>query len=137
MAVLEKLTSEQVAAFQECKTKEELVAKATELGVSYTEDELKEALELLGTIEVLPAESGELDDDALDAVAGGCAYKDGYAVVTMDKKCFAPGKPYAKDPYPTHPGTLKGARCGTCIYCQTRQAVEICTLIRKPEITHA
>ena len=96
----------------------------------------KEAVELLGTIETLPTESGELDDDALDAVAGGCTYKDGYAVVTMNVKCFAPGKPYAQDPYPTHPGTLKGARCGTCIHCQTRQGMEICTLIRKPEITN-
>ena len=98
MSVLKKFTNEQIAAFQECKTQEELIAKANELGVEYSEEDLKEAVELLGTIETLPAESGELDDDALDAVAGGCTYKDGYAVVTMNVKCFAPGKPYAQDP---------------------------------------
>lgn len=136
MSVLEKFTNEQIAAFQECKTQEELIAKANELGVEYSEADLKEAVGLLGTIETLPAESGELDDDALDAVAGGCTYKDGYAVVTMNVKCFAPGKPFAEDPYPTHPGTLGGARCGRCIHCQTRQGMEICTLIRKPEITN-
>ena len=136
MSVLKKFTNEQIAAFQECKTQEELIAKANELGIEYSEEDLKEAVGLLGTIETLPAESGELDDDALDAVAGGCTYKDGYAVVTMNVKCFAPGKPYAQDPYPTHPGTLKGARCGRCIHCQTIQGMEVCTLIRKPEITN-
>lgn len=136
MSVLKKFTNEQIAAFQECKTQEELIAKANELGIEYSEEDLKEAVGLLGTIETLPAESGELDDDALDAIAGGCTYKDGYAVVTMNVKCFAPGKPFAEDPYPTHPGTLKGARCGRCIHCQTIQGMEVCTLIRKPEITN-
>jgi hypothetical protein len=136
MSVLNKLTNEQIAAFQDCKTKEELIAKAAELNFAYTEDELNEALALLSKAETVSVENGELDDDALDAVAGGCTYKDGYAVVTMNVKCFAPGQPYAKDPYPTHPGTLGGKRCGTCIHCQTRQGMEICTLIRKPEITN-
>ena len=136
MSVLKKFTNEQIAAFQECKTQEELIAKANELGIEYSEEDLKEAVELLGTIETIPAGNGELDDDALDAVAGGCTYKDGYAVVTMNVKCFAPGKPYAQDPYPTHPGTLKGDRCGTFIHCQTRQGMEICTLVRSPEITN-
>ena len=61
MSVLKKFTNEQIAAFQECKTQEELIAKANELGVEYSEEDLKEAVELLGTIETLPAESGELD----------------------------------------------------------------------------
>ena len=134
MSVLHELTNEQIAAFKDCKTREEMIAKANELGIKYTEEDIEAGFKVLHPAEA--EASGELDDDALDAVAGGCTYKDGYAVVTMNVKCFAPGKPYAQDPYPTHPGTLKGERCGTCIHCQTRQGMEICTLIRKPEMTN-
>ena len=135
MSVLHELTNEQIAAFKDCKTREEMIAKANELGIKYTEEDIEAGFKVLNPVEA--EASGELDDDALDAVAGGTTYnKRGYAVVTMNVKCFAPGKPYAQDPYPTHPGTLKGARCGTCIHCQTRQGMEICTLIRKPEITN-
>ena len=134
MSVFHELTNEQIAAFKDCKTKEEMIAKANEFGIKYTEQDIASGFRILHP-EVVEA-SGELDDDALDAVAGGCTYKDGYAVVTMDVKCFAPGTPYAEDPYPTHPGTLKGKRCGTCIHCETRQGMEICTLVRSPEVTN-
>ena len=137
MSVLEKFTNEQIAAFQECKTQEELIAKANELGVEYSEEDLKEAVELLGTIETLPAESGELDDDALDAVAGGTTYnKKGYAVVTMNVKCIAPGQPYAKSPIPAHPLTLDGKRCGTCIHMVTMDGMEVCPLTIDPAIAN-
>ena len=43
MSVLKKFTNEQIAAFQECKTQEELIAKANELGIEYKEEDLKEA----------------------------------------------------------------------------------------------
>ena len=137
MSVLKKFTNEQIAAFQECKTKEELIAKANELGVEYSEEDLNEAVELLGTIETLPAESGELDDDALDAVAGGTTYnKKGYAVVTMNVKCLAPGQPYAKSPFPAHPHTLSGKRCGTCIHMVTMDGMEVCPLTIDPAIAN-
>ena len=44
---MKKFTNEQLAAFQECKTKEELIAKANELGIEYSEEDLNEAVELL------------------------------------------------------------------------------------------
>ena len=65
MSILAKLTPEQIVAFDDCTTKEELAAKAKELGLEPTEAELDEAMALIS------AESGELSDDALDAVAGG------------------------------------------------------------------
>ena len=65
MSVLANLTPEQIAAFAGCKSKEEVAAKAKELGFEATEADLEEAMVLLS------AESGELSDDALDAVAGG------------------------------------------------------------------
>lgn len=131
MSVLYELTNEQIAAFQGCKTKEEMIAKANELGIKYTEEDIEAGLKILNP-EVAEA-SGELDDDALDAVAGGTTYnKKGYAVVTMNKKCFAPGFPYAKSPYPAHPATLSGKRCGTCIHMVTMDAMEVCPLIMDP-----
>ena len=94
MSILNDLTNEQIAAFQGCKTKEELIAKADELGIKYTAEDIEAGLKALN-----PEVSGELDDDALDAVAGGTTYnKKGYAVVTMNKTCFAPGFPYAPAP---------------------------------------
>jgi hypothetical protein len=81
--------------------------------------------------------SGELDDDALDAVAGGTTYnKKGYAVVTMNLKCIAPGQPYAKSPIPAHPLTLDGKRCGTCIHMVTMDGMEVCPLTIDPAIAN-
>ena len=33
MSVLHELTNEQIAAFKDCKTREEMIAKANELGI--------------------------------------------------------------------------------------------------------
>ena len=129
MSVLHELTNEQIAAFQSCKNKEELIAKANELSIKYTEEDLAAGLNILNPT----TENGELDDDALDAVAGGTTYnKKGYAVVTMNKKCFASGFPYARSPFPAHPATLSGKRCGTCIHMVTMEGMEVCPLIMDP-----
>ena len=34
MSVLHELTNEQIAAFKDCKTREEMIAKANELGIT-------------------------------------------------------------------------------------------------------
>ena len=54
MSILKKLTPEQIVAFDDCTTKEELAAKAKELGLEPTEAELDEAMALIS------AENGEL-----------------------------------------------------------------------------
>ena len=131
MSVFYELTNEQLAAFQGCKTKEELIAKATELGIKYTDADIEAGFKLLNP-EAAEAK-GELDDDALDAVAGGTTYnKKGYAVVTMNKTCFAPGFPYAPAPVPAHPNTADGKRCGSCIHMVTMDSMEVCPLIIDP-----
>ena len=135
MSVLHELTNEQIAAFKDCKTREEMIAKANELGIKYTEQDIESGFRILHP-EAVEA-SGELDDDALDSVAGGTTYnKKGYAVVTMNVKCLAPGQPYAKSPFPAHPHTLDGKRCGTCIHMVTMDGMEVCPLTIDPAIAN-
>lgn len=107
MSVMNKLTPEQIDAFEECETKEELIAKAQELGVEYTEEELAEAVALM------KGESGELSDDALDAVAGGdSGYKKGYKKVDRRDKCTI--NQWQKAAVPVYPGVKKPGKCGNC-----------------------
>ena len=135
MSVLHELTNEQIAAFKDCKTREEMIAKANELGIKYTEEDIEAGFKVLHPAEA--EASGELDDDALDAVAGGTTYnKKGYAVVTMNVKCLAPGQPYAKSPFPAHPHTMDGKRCGTCIHMVTMDGMEVCPLTIDPAIAN-
>ena len=135
MSVLHELTNEQIAAFKDCKTREEMIAKANELGIKYTEEDIEAGFKVLHPAEA--EASGELDDDALDAVAGGTTYnKKGYAVVTMNVKCIAPGQPYAKSPFPAHPLTMDGERCGTCIHMVTMDGMEVCPLTIDPAIAN-
>ena len=135
MSVLHELTNEQIAVFKDCKTREEMIAKANELGIKYTEEDIEAGFKVLHPAEA--EASGELDDDALDAVAGGTTYnKKGYAVVTMNVKCLAPGQPYAKSPFPAHPLTLDGKRCGTCIHMVTMDGMEVCPLTIDPAIAN-
>ena len=60
---LNSLTKEQIAMAMECETPEELIALAKEAGVELTLEQAKAYLEEL--------ENVELDEKALDKVAGG------------------------------------------------------------------
>ena len=63
MAIFENLTKEQAAAFEGCKSKEEIAAKAKELGIEAADSDIEIAAN------ILCAPTGEIDDDALDAIA--------------------------------------------------------------------
>ena len=122
MSILKQLTPEQIVAFDDCTTKEELVARAKELGLEPTEAELEEALALIN------AESGELSDDALDAVAGGKDEytKKGYKKVDKKDTCTVPDK------YVPAPADLKlwpkakHMQCGGCDNCRSMNNKIVC-----------
>ena len=87
MAIFENLTKEQVAAFEGCKSREEIAAKAKELGLEASEEDIATAANLLGI------QNGEIADDALDAVAGGVnknkqeTNESGYYVTAKNNYC--------------------------------------------------
>ena len=120
MSVLANLTPEQIAAFEGCKTKDELVAKAKELGLEPSEADLEEAMVLLS------AESGELSDDALDAVAGGKRQYKSYKKVKKGTNCQVPEyyEPCPPDQYRWKSDTI--GQCGTCKHCYTMDNHEVC-----------
>ena len=125
MSVMNKFTPEQIEAFEDCETKEELIAKAQELGVAYTEEDLAEALALM------KGESGELDDEALDAVAGGAddeegSYKKGYLKVKKKRDCDIDR--WEKAAIPVYPGVKKVGKCGNCAHAQKIKDTLICSL---------
>ena len=80
------MNEEMIAKAKEAKSVEELIALAKENGVDLTEEDAKAYFAQLNP------KSGALEDDELDAVAGGgCETKvDGkeYTVVTSPCKCF-------------------------------------------------
>ena len=116
MAIFENLTKAQAAAFEGCKSKEEIAAKAKELGIEATEADIEIAAN------ILCAPTGEIDDDALDAVAGGKntqkqeTNSSGYLIVAKNNQCVC-GK-YETATYPICSNTDKGNRCGTCAHCK-------------------
>ena len=122
MSILAKLTPEQIVAFDDCTTKEELAAKAKELGLEPTEADLDEAMALIS------AESGELSDDALNAVAGGADEytKKGYKKVDKKDTCTVPDK------YVPAPADLKlwpkaeYMQCGGCDNCRSMNNKIVC-----------
>lgn len=128
MAIFEKLTKEQIAAFEGCTSKEEIAAKAKELGIEATEEDLETAAN------ILCARTGEVDDDALDAVAGGVnqdkqeTNKSGYLVVAKNNKCTT-GK-YETATYPAFSGTKDGTRCGSCANCK-QIGNDLCCIVTK------
>ena len=134
MSILAKLTDEQIAAFAGCKTKEEILAKAKELGFEPTEEELDEAVKLVSG----KAESGELDDEALDAVAGGKEEdpynKDGYIEVKKKTECtigryeMLPEELWRFNFVPKKNGYGK---CGSCANCKEVNNNTVCVLQRK------
>ena len=116
MAIFENLSKEKAAAFEGCKTKEEIAAKAKELGIEATEEEIAIAAN------IICAPSGEVDDDALDAVAGGVnknkqeTNESGYFVVAKNNECVC--NKYVTATYPAYSGTRSGNRCGSCANCK-------------------
>ena len=69
MSILDKFTEEQIAAFEDCKTKEELLEVAAKLGIDPTEEDIAEAMAMIKSANL---ERGEISDDDLAAVAGCC-----------------------------------------------------------------
>ena len=120
MSVLANLTPDQIAAFEGCKTKEELVAKAKELGLEPTEADLDEAMVLLSK------ESGELSDDALDAVAGGKKQYKSYKKVKKEHNCDVPQYYEQCPPDQYRWKNDKIGQCGTCKHCYTMDGKEVC-----------
>ena len=123
MSVLANLTPEQIAAFESCTTKEEIAAKAKELGLEPTEADLNEAVALLSK------ETGELADDALDAVAGGKSQKKNYKKISNPKKhhkCEVP-EYYEQCPPDQYrfPNDEIG-ECGTCKHCHQMDGRLVC-----------
>lgn len=125
MSVLANLTPEQIAAFEACKTREEIAAKAKELGFNATEADLDEAMVLLS------ADSGELADDALDAVAGGKKQRKYYEKVKKGTNCVVPQyyEQCPPDQYRWKDDVI--GQCGTCVHCHTMDGKEVC--VKRPK----
>ena len=130
MALFENLTKEQVAAFEGCKSKDEIVAKAKELNIEASEEEVNAAANLLGV------QNGELEDDALDAVAGGKNQNkqetndSGYYVTAKNNWCVC--NKYETATYPRFSDTKEGQRCGSCANCKQIGNDVCCTALKLP-----
>ena len=126
MSILNKLTEDQIAAFEDCKTKEELLEVAAKLGITPTEEDIAEAMAMIKTANL---ESGEINDDDLDAVAGGTDLnKEGYVKVSKNDECLC-GE-YESSPTPIHSHTKDGRHCGTCKHCRQVRSADVCTKMK-------
>ena len=65
-----KITKEMMEKAEQCKTADDLVALAKANGITLTKEEADAYLAEMDNM--------ELDEDALDNVAGGNSYSDGY-----------------------------------------------------------
>ena len=65
-----KITKEMLEKAAQCETADELVALAKDNGITLTKEEAEAYLSEMDNM--------ELDEDALDNVAGGNSYSDGY-----------------------------------------------------------
>ena len=79
---MENFNTEMIEKAKEAKSAEELIALAKDNGVEMTADEAATYFAQLNP------KSGELDDDELDAVAGG-GCSDGRRVVDMGGRCHS------------------------------------------------
>ena len=87
-----KFTNDQLAKAKEAKSVAELIALAKETGVELAEDEAKKYFDTLNT-------EGEVADDELDNVAGGCGHYDRPASVTMARAADGAAMcPYCEGP---------------------------------------
>ena len=128
MAIFENLTKEQIVAFEGCKSKEEIAAKAKDLGITATEEDLEVAAN------ILCAPTGEVDDDALDAVAGGVnknkqeTNESGYFITAKNNECVC--NKYETATYPAYSNTKSGNRCGSCEHCKQIGSDLCCLMIK-------
>ena len=126
MSILNKLTEDQIAAFEDCKTKEELLEVAAKLGITPTEEDITEAMAM---IKAANLKSSEINDDDLDAVAGGTDLnKEGYVKVSKNDECLC-GE-YESSPTHIHSHTKDGRHCGTCKHCRQVRSADICTKMK-------
>ena len=126
MSILNKFTEEQITAFEDCKTKEELLEVAAKLGVTPTEEDIAEAMAM---IKAANLESGEINDDDLDAVAGGTDLnKEGYVKVSKNDECLC-GE-YESTATPIHSYTDDGRHCGTCKHCRQVRSADVCVKMK-------
>lgn len=126
MSILNKLTEDQIAAFEDCKTKEELLEVAAKLGIAPTEEDIAEAMTMIKTANL---KNGEIDDDDLDAVAGGTDLnKEGYVKVKKNDECLC-GE-YESSSTPIHSHTDDGRHCGTCKHCRQVRSADVCTKMK-------
>ena len=75
-----KLTNEQLKKVKEANSFEELVALAKAEGIEMTEEEIKNQLNLT-------SKEGEISDDELDNVSGGCGHSGPTKVNVQNYKC--------------------------------------------------
>ena len=98
-----ELNKELLAKAKEAKTLEELLALAKENDTELTAESAKTYFDLLHP------KTGELSDDELDNVSGGCHTKDGYLLTTAGYRCGF----FEEDTSPTAFGLM-----GTCFRCR-------------------
>ena len=126
MSILNKLTEEQIAAFDDCKTKEELLEVAAKLDLTPSEEDIAEAMAMIKATNI---GKGEIDDDALDAVSGGTdTNKEGYVKVNKNDECVCGH--YESSATPIHSQTKDGRHCGTCKHCRQVRSADVCTKMK-------
>ena len=111
---MNNLTPEMIEKAKAAKSAEELLEVAKENNVEMTEDEAKTYFAQLNP------KSGELDDDELDAVAGGaCGYaKDGRKIVEAKARCHTEFSCKNGCGHNVDYGTYKCNVCGGGWYCE-------------------
>ncbi len=120
-----KLTNELIEKAKSAKTPEELMAFAKENGEELTEESAK------AYFERLHPQTGEVNDDELDNVAGGGCHKgDGRLVVTVGHWCY--GWSCKKDgmPAPIHQRRCIACDCmvvcSNCKFCSYEKGLWLC-----------
>ena len=120
---MKNFNAEMIEKAKTVKSAEELLELAKANGMEITADEAKTYFAQLNP------KSGELDDDDLDAVAGGTdKNKEGYVKVDKNDECLC-GE-YESSPTPIHSNTKDGRHCGTCKHCRQVRSADICTKMK-------
>lgn len=118
-----EMNKELIAKAKKTKTTEELWAIAKENGAEMSKESAKAYFELLHP------KSGEISDDELNNVSGGCNTEDGRKIVTV---CHGCGKWKCKScggsfvGLGTCNGCGKIACCDTCCFCTYEKALWLC-----------
>ena len=120
MSDLKILNPEILEAFDACETKEELLAKAAELNVELTEENIAE---LMDEVEI------ELDDDELDEIAGGGGegergwWKQYKRVYRRDDCCCGQ---WVHASVPAFKGVKKNGKCGNHLRLHRIHGTNLC-----------